>query len=289
MQAAEFLYETRLFPEHEYTFKHALTHEVAYGSLLQERRRVLHARIVEALEALAGDRVAEQVERLAHHALRGEVWDKALAYCRQAGEKAMARSAYREAVGYFEQALSALAASAGDSATRASRPSISGSPCARRSCRSGDSGRILAYSARGRGPRGGPRRPASAGTGLCAFCHVHFCIMGAYDQAIASAQRALALATASGDVVLHALANLYLGVAYQAQGDYRRAIDCLRQTVASLDGARRRERFGQVILPAVQSRAFLAACHAELGMFAEGSALGEEGLRIAEAVAHPGA
>ena len=71
LQAAEFLYETRLFPEREFTFKHALTHEVAYGSLLQERRRVLHARIVEALEALAGDRLAEQVERLAHHALRG--------------------------------------------------------------------------------------------------------------------------------------------------------------------------------------------------------------------------
>src|SRR5207245_5327144 len=69
---------------------------------------VLHARIVEALEALAGDRLAEHVERLAHHALRGEVWDKALAYFRQAGEKAMVRSAHREAVGYFEQALSAL-------------------------------------------------------------------------------------------------------------------------------------------------------------------------------------
>jgi tetratricopeptide (TPR) repeat protein len=84
MQAAEFLYETRLFPEPEYTFKHALTHEVAYASLLLERRRVLHARIVEALEALAPDRVAEQVARLAHHALRGEVWDKAVPYCQQA-------------------------------------------------------------------------------------------------------------------------------------------------------------------------------------------------------------
>ena len=108
LQAAEFLYETRLFPEIEYTFKHALTQQVAYETLLQERRRVLHARIVEALEALAGERVAEQVERLAHHALRGEAWDKAVTYGRQAGEKAMARSAYREAVGYFEQALSAL-------------------------------------------------------------------------------------------------------------------------------------------------------------------------------------
>ena len=108
LQAAEFLYEASLFPELVYTFKHALTHEVTYSGLLLERRRALHARIVEALEALAGDRIAEQVERLAHHALRGEVWDKALAYCRQAGEKAMARSAHREAVGYFEQALSAL-------------------------------------------------------------------------------------------------------------------------------------------------------------------------------------
>src|SRR5262245_8302489 len=84
LQAAEFLYETRLFPEQEYTFKHALTHEVAYNSLLLERRRVLHAQIVEALETLAGDRRDEQVERLAQHAVRGQVWDKALAYCRQA-------------------------------------------------------------------------------------------------------------------------------------------------------------------------------------------------------------
>jgi predicted ATPase len=108
LQSAEFLYETRLFPEHEYTLKHALTQQVAYETLLQERQRTLHDRIVEALEALAGERVAEQVERLAHHALRGEVWDKALAYCRQAGEKAVVRSAYREAVEYLDQALRAL-------------------------------------------------------------------------------------------------------------------------------------------------------------------------------------
>ena len=109
LQAAEFLYETRLFPEREFVFKHALTHEVAYSSLLQERRRVLHARIVEALEALYTDRLAEQVDRLAHHAVRGEVWDKAVTYCRQAGAKAAVHSAYHEAVACFEQALTALA------------------------------------------------------------------------------------------------------------------------------------------------------------------------------------
>src|SRR6266478_4467620 len=96
------------FPERVYTFKHALTHEVAYGGLLQERRRTLHTRIVAALEALTGDRVAEQVERLAHHALRSEVWEKAVAYCRQAGDKALTRSANREAVACYEHALGAL-------------------------------------------------------------------------------------------------------------------------------------------------------------------------------------
>ena len=105
LQAAELVYETRLFPELEYTFKHALTYQVAYESLLQDRRRELHVRIMEALEALYGERVSEQVERLAHHALRGELWAKALTYLQQAGEKAAARSAHVEAVGHLTMAL----------------------------------------------------------------------------------------------------------------------------------------------------------------------------------------
>ena len=129
-----------------------------------------------------------------------------------------------------------------------------------------------------------PRRLAQ----VSLFLSVHCRYMGAYDQCIAAAQRALALATTSGDVVLQALANQRLGTASLAQGDYRRAIDCFRQTVVSLDGARRHERFGQPVLPAVNSRAWLAQCHAELGLFAAGRALGDEGLQIAEAVAHPG-
>jgi class 3 adenylate cyclase/tetratricopeptide (TPR) repeat protein len=286
LQAAEFLYETRLFPEHAYTFTHALTHEVAYSSLLQARRRVLHARIVESLEALAGERVAEQVERLAHHALRGEVWDKALAYCRQAGEKAMARSAYREAVGAFEQALGALAHLPEQRGTREQAIDLR---LALRSALAplGDFGRAMGYLREAESLAmafDDPRRLSQVSVYLSIHCH----FMGAYDQAITTAQRALALATASGEAVLQALANQSLGFAYHAQGDYRRATTCLGQTVASLDGARRHGRFGHVALPAVLSCARLAVCHAELGTFAEGRALGDEGLRIAEAVAHPG-
>jgi class 3 adenylate cyclase/tetratricopeptide (TPR) repeat protein len=286
LQAAEFLYETRLFPEREYIFKHALTHEVAYGSLLLERRRGLHARIVEAFEGLYPDRLAEQVERLAHHALRGEVWAKAIAYCRQAGEKTLARSAHREAVGYFEQALSALPHLP---ETRDTREQAIDLRLALRSALrpSGDLGRILAYLHEAEALAAALDDPRRLGQ-VCLFLSRHFSSMGARDQAIAAAQRTLALVTADGDAVLHALANQHLGLVYLAQGNYRRAIDCYKQTVASLDGAQRRERFGHVFLPAVLSHADLAICHAELGIFAAGRAYGEEGLRIAEAVHHPG-
>ncbi len=108
LQADEFLYETSLFPDLEYTFKHGLTYQVAYNSLLVERRRTLHTRILEAIERLYPERLAEQVDRLAHHASRGEVWAKAADYLHQAGAKAAARSAYGEAVAHFEQALDAL-------------------------------------------------------------------------------------------------------------------------------------------------------------------------------------
>jgi predicted ATPase/class 3 adenylate cyclase len=108
LQAAEFLYETSMFPDLEFTFKHALTHEVAYGSVLQERRRALHARIVDAIEKLYRDRLSEQVERLAHHGSRGGLWAKATNYLHQAGKKAADHSATREAIGYFQQALEVL-------------------------------------------------------------------------------------------------------------------------------------------------------------------------------------
>jgi tetratricopeptide (TPR) repeat protein len=285
LQAVEFLYETRLFPEREYTFKHALTHEVAYSGLLQERRRLLHARIVESIEALAGDRIAEQVERLAHHALRGEVWDKTLAYYRQAGEKAMARSAHREAVGYFEQALSALPHLP---ETRDRREQAIDLLLALRTALfpSGDFRRILAALREAETLAEALDDPRRLGRVLLFLSH-YFHVRGAHDQAIAAAQRALALAMAGGDVVLQGQATHFLGLAYWAQNDYRRAIDCDTQAMASFDRAGRHGHFGDTILPTVGSRVLLAWCHAELGRFAEGRGLGDAGLWIAEEVDHP--
>jgi class 3 adenylate cyclase/tetratricopeptide (TPR) repeat protein len=109
LQTAELLYEARLFPDLEYTFKHALTHEVAYNGVLQERRRALHATILETLERLHADRLGEHAEMLAHHAVRAGIAAKAVRYLREAGAKAVARSANREAVEFFERALALLA------------------------------------------------------------------------------------------------------------------------------------------------------------------------------------
>src|SRR5438309_2177561 len=108
LQAAEFVYEVRLVPDLAYTFKHALTYEVAYGSLRRDQQRALHATIFSSLEALYPDRLIEHVDRLAHHAFRGELWREALTYFRQAAARDFARSAYRESATAFQQALEAV-------------------------------------------------------------------------------------------------------------------------------------------------------------------------------------
>ena len=195
LQAAEFLYETRLFPEREYTFKHALTHEVAYGSLLLERRRVLHARIVEALEALAGDRVAEQVERLAHHALRGEVWDKAVTYCQQAGARAFDRAAFREAVTSFEQALQALAHLPEDGDTRGLAIELR-LACGRALTPLGEHGRRLALLGEAEALARALDDRARLGRVLARMAHV-LRLTGDHDGAMAAGQQALELAAAA--------------------------------------------------------------------------------------------
>jgi tetratricopeptide (TPR) repeat protein len=197
----------------------------------------------------------------------------------------LAHSAYREAVGYFEQALSILPH------LQETRDTIEQAIDLRLALRtalypSRDLGRILACLREAESLATALDDPRRLGQ-VCLFLSRHFSIMGAHDQAIVVAQRALTLAMASGEVVLHALANQILGLAYEAQGNYRGAIDCFGQTMAFFEGGRRYERFGQLFLPAVLSRADLALCHAELGTFAEGRALGEEGLRIAETIAHP--
>jgi predicted ATPase len=108
LQAAEFLYETSLFPDLVYSFKHALTHEVTYNSLLGDRRRALHERIAQAIEALFAHRLGEHYSELAHHYRHGENTVKAVEYLQRAGHQAVQRSAYAEAIGLLTTGLALL-------------------------------------------------------------------------------------------------------------------------------------------------------------------------------------
>jgi class 3 adenylate cyclase/tetratricopeptide (TPR) repeat protein len=272
LQAAEFLYEARLFPELEYTFKHALTHEVTYGGLLNDRRRSLHAQIVVMTERLHADHLDEHVERLAYHAVRGEVWRKAVSYRQQAGARAQDRAAFGEAVAHFEQALEALAHLPEDGDTRVLaldlrlalvRPLMSLGEPERRLALLGEA-EALARALDDRARLG--RVLVSKGVVLRQT--------GDSDSAIAAGQQALALAAALGDSTLQEQASVHLGHAYYGIGDFGRAAELLRRSAAPQSGTPRTDR-------QIQSQAWLTRTLGELGAFAEGRRYGEEALRLA--------
>src|SRR5690606_22586643 len=108
LQSAEFLYETRLSPEREYTFKHALTHEVAYQSLLTRTRQQYHQRTAQVLAERFPDLAETQPELLAQHYTAAGLAEEAVAYWQRAGERSRARSADVEAVAHLTQGLDVL-------------------------------------------------------------------------------------------------------------------------------------------------------------------------------------
>lgn len=282
LQAAEFLYETSLFPDLEYTFKHALTHEMAYGSLLQERRRIHHTQILRVLETRLVNGVDEQVERLAHHALRGEVWDKAWIYFRRAGAKAAARSANREAVSSFEQALVAL------EHLPKSRELLEQAIDLRFNLRNtltplGEHERILDVLREAEILAKTLDDQQRLGWISC-YMTSYFWWMGNLDQAAESGQRALAIATTFQDFALQTVANFFLGQVYYNLGNYPQAMKFLRKNVEFLQGDLIYERFNLTALPFAASRNWLIRCLAEVGEFTEGMIRAEEAFQVAEIV-----
>ena len=211
LQAADFLRETALFPVFEYTFKHALTLDVAFGTLLQDRRRALDGRLVEALEGRADDPIVERIERLAHHAFRGGVWNKAVTYSHEAGTRTFARSAHRTSVGYFEQALQALrhlpespeTIGHGIDLRLDLRTSLS--PL-------GDFGRMLDYMTQAErlAETLGDRRRLGL---ISSFLANYFNVMLDLERAVEYGERAVAIASELHDTTVTTLANNFLGLA----------------------------------------------------------------------------
>jgi class 3 adenylate cyclase/tetratricopeptide (TPR) repeat protein len=284
LQATEFLYETRLFPDLEYTFRHALTHEVAYGGLLQERRRELHARIVEAIETLHQDRLGAEIERLAHHAVRGELREKAVDYTRQAGLRAAARSALPDARVWFEQALGVLEALPESPSTLEQsfeirlelRPVLN---------QLGEVQRVLdrLREAEALAERlNDDRRRGRAG----AFVTMALNDLGELDDALVTGTRALAIAGRLGDVRLRILATSCLVEGHYYRGEYERVVELATGNLAALPADWASEYFGLAVPPSVLDRSYLAMSLAQLGRFIEASTHEAEAIRLAEPTQH---
>jgi len=283
--AAELLYQRGQPPRSVYTFKHALVQEAAYESVLQRVRRQTHQRIVQVLEAQFPETVVTEPELLAYHARRGELWDQAVTYCRQAGEQALARSAHREAVAAFEQALEAL------KHLSESRNTLAQAIDLRLALRNalwplGELGQILVYLQEAQGLAETLGDPHRLGW-VMAYLAGHFDQICEPDQALASGHRALAIAADLGDVGLTVTAQHYLGMVYRGLGDYRQAIEFSQKNVTCLHGELLQERVRLQAPSPVSFRYSLVDCLAECGAFTEGIAPAEEGVRIAEAADYP--
>jgi tetratricopeptide (TPR) repeat protein len=268
LQDAEFVYEARLFPDLEYTFKHALTHEVAYGSLLAEQRRTLHRRIVDLIERLYSDRLDEHIEQLAHHANKGELWEKAVHYLRQAGTKAEARSGLQDSLEWFKQALAAV---------RRLPESRSMLEQAIEIClelrlvtvQLAESRQVLEFLREAEILADRLNDDHRRGQVRAFMINVQ-AMSGDLDEACASGSRGLALAQALGDSELRGHITSDLGMTHYFRCEYTRALELLA------DHGR----------APVQDFAFSIMSLAELGRFAEAAEYEIEVIRLAELYRH---
>jgi class 3 adenylate cyclase/tetratricopeptide (TPR) repeat protein len=284
LQAAEFVYETGLYPDFEYSFKHALTHDVTYSGLLQERRRELHGRIVDAIETLHRDRLAEQIERLAHHALRGELREKAVHYLRQAGGKAAARSALQDARVWLEQALRVLEVLSESPSTLEQacdirlelRPVLILLGEVRRALDDLREAEALADRLNDDRRRGR----------VCAFVMNTHSLLGELDEALVTGTRALEIAGRLGDLRLRILTTTFLEQAHYLRGEYERVAELAVDNLAALPAAWVYEYFGLVAPPSVWDRSWLVMSLAQLGRFAEAAEHEAEAIRLAEPTHH---
>jgi class 3 adenylate cyclase/tetratricopeptide (TPR) repeat protein len=285
LQDAEFVYPTQLFPDLQFSFKHALTHDVAYAGLRSDRRREIHRRVVAATEKQYAGRIGEQVERLADHALRGELPEKAVMYLREAGKKAADREAYPEAATLLERALEAMAQLPDNVDTVQKAIDI------RFEMRNvlqplGDRRRIaslLDEAAQLAAKIGDDQRVGW----VQSYFTEQFWMLGRYKESIEAGEKALTVADQVSDMPLRVVTNLPLGLAHHTSGDYKNAREYFGWNVTHLDGKLLNERFGMFVLPSAFSRSFIAWGLADMGRFPEAFSIGEDALRVSENASHP--
>ena len=273
----ELIHEKRFFPELEYIFKHAVTQDVAYQSLLVQKRKELHGAIGRAMEELYASKLEERASILAYHYGRSDHADKAIEYALLAGDCAARLYANAEARIFYQQALTMAQARA--PAQEAERLQIDAmvklaSVALTREHWDQD----LANLHRARSLAGQlPDRPRLSRV-LYWLGRVHY-TTGKVDTSVEYAQEALRLAEELGNEALLAPPVNLLGRAHFILGENERASELLARSVQQMG------RLGNRIEEATAA-GFLAICLAQLGRFPEAVEAAEHGVRTAQAIQH---
>jgi DNA-binding SARP family transcriptional activator len=264
-------------------FTHDRIREVVYAELPAWRRKQLHRRVAEAIEESHGGRQDECAEALAIHYREAEAWQRAALYLHRAGNRAVARSAYRAAVRYFDDAIAALGRLPDCTETRELAVVV------RLDLRNalvplGETERIAERLREAETIALVDRDRRRLGW-ISAYMAAVLWRRGDYEQAGSSGRRALELARACGDAALDAEASFYLGMVHFSLAEYGRSLELLRKNLrfAPADA----QGHAGFVLHSATARLFSVLCHAEQGRFAEGQELGEEAVRIAEAANQP--
>lgn len=282
---SEIMYETQLFPTPSCGFRHALTHEVAYQSVLQSERKMLHARVVGVLEDVHRDRLTEHVERLAEHSHAGELWEKSARYHLMAVARAASRFANQQAVQILDRGLGI----------------VERLPCDRTRAEFSIDLRLAGLAALL--PLGEHERISNMLSqaeaiasriddqprlgAILAQMSTAAWVLGQHQYARSCAERALAIAQKQQRFSLGLSARFGLVLANHALGDLEACIDSSRQIVRELECGLELKRFGWAGYPSVMCRSFLASALMFRGEFEEALPCLQQGCRVADEAGQP--
>jgi tetratricopeptide (TPR) repeat protein len=286
LAAADLMYESLSSGQAEFRFKHTLTREAAAARIPMGQRRSLHARTVAAIETLYGHRRDEWIDRLADHASRAGLSEKAYIYCAEACRRAIERSANRHAVTFFEKSLAALSDLADNDDRR--RKEIDLRLMALNALLPlGEQERIgqLLYEAKESAVSvNDAHRLAKVELLLTLFLWEG----GSHEAALTSGATALALATENGLDRVSLAARLHIGIVHYSLGRFRQTLQLHRPVLEELIAAGlEKQRFNWAAYPSVITRAFCADCCISLGDYAEAERLIREGQALSEELGHP--
>jgi len=285
LEQAGFVQRTRVMPNLEFSFQHALVHDVAYNTLLKSHRRDLHGRLLTALEGRSIAELPGRIDLLSHHAYRAQVWPRAVAYGRLAGRHMLAGSRNAEAVQKLSQAMTAL----------------DRLPASRRNSERRVDGHLdLIHAQFPLGNQDAIAKHLELAMPVAeelederrlgrlqAYRSLHLWWQGKIAKAISVGKSVLEIARRRSDWELEIQVAGRLGAFQIDRGDFESACALLERAITLIPQDQNHRCFGLLPLASVGNRAALARTLPELGRFREAHAYGDEAVAIADEAGHP--